>query len=75
MGFSTSEESSDKRFSVVIAVLNQLNKIELSTKQGLDLITRLFIDLPKFSSSQLTELCEYCVESIRIGDPKCIWYT
>lgn len=60
-----------KRFKVMIAVLNEMNKIELTSKQSFDLITRTFIELPKLRTSELIDLCEYCMDSLRMGDPKC----
>lgn len=66
-----SEAAAAKRFAVIIAVLNQINKTEITSKQCFELITRLFIELPKLSSAQLIELSQYCVESLRTGDPKC----
>lgn len=72
LGLAHSSKSKDKRFQVTLAVLNQLNKTELSTKVVFDIVSRLVLDLPKFSSEQLVEIMEYCVESIRAGDPKCM---
>lgn len=60
-----------KRFSVIMAVLDQLNKVEVPSKQTYDLITRLYIELPKLKSSELIKLAEYCIDSLRNGDPKC----
>lgn len=59
---------------VVAAVLNQLNAIEMSAKQSFEIITRLFIELPNMKNAHLVELCEYCIESLRLGDPKCSGY-
>lgn len=68
---SNSEAAATKRFAVTMAVLNQINQTEVTSKQCFELITRLFIELPKLSSAQLIELSQYCVESLRTGDPKC----
>lgn len=70
-GFQWNETASKKQFTVIMAVLNELNKKEINSKQAFDLITRLFIELPKLSGSQLIELSEYCFDSLRMGDPKC----
>ncbi|EAT42968.1 AAEL005539-PA [Aedes aegypti] len=72
LGLAHSSKSKEKRFQVTLAVLNQLNKTELSTKVVFDIVSRLVLDLPKFSSEQLVEIMEYCVDSIRAGDPKCM---
>lgn len=58
-----------------MAVLNQLNKVEVSHKHCFDLVIRIFGELPKFKDRQLVELVEFCVDSIRFADPKCIGYT
>lgn len=68
---SNSETMSNTRFSILTAMLNEMNKVELTSKQTFDLITRTFIELPKLRVSELMELCTYCVESMRLGDPKC----
>nr|XP_019560353.2 LOW QUALITY PROTEIN: Fanconi anemia group I protein [Aedes albopictus] len=72
LGLAHSSKSKEKRFQVTLAVLNQLNKTELGTKVVFDIVSRLVLDLPKFSSEQLVEIMEYCVDSIRAGDPKCM---
>ncbi|XP_055541221.1 Fanconi anemia group I protein isoform X2 [Wyeomyia smithii] len=71
VGLAYSSKSKEKRFEVTLAVLNQLNKTELATKAVFDIVSRLVLDLPKFSAEQLVEIMEYCLESIRAGDPKC----
>uniref|UniRef100_A0A182Y8A9 Fanconi anemia group I protein n=1 Tax=Anopheles stephensi TaxID=30069 RepID=A0A182Y8A9_ANOST len=71
LGLAHSERSANKRFDLVMAVLQHLNVVELSTKQIFDLIARFLTDLPSLTSEQLVEICELCVESIRAGDPKC----
>lgn len=55
-----------------MAVLQQMNKVEIHAKQCFEMITRLYIELPKMKNSQLIDLCEYCIDSIRMGDPKCV---
>uniref|UniRef100_A0A182MHL8 Fanconi anemia group I protein n=1 Tax=Anopheles culicifacies TaxID=139723 RepID=A0A182MHL8_9DIPT len=72
LGLAHSERCAGKRFELVMAVLQHLNTVELSTKQIFDLIARFLTDLPSLSMEQLVEICELCVESIRAGDPKCI---
>ncbi|XP_049278878.1 Fanconi anemia group I protein [Anopheles funestus] len=72
LGLAHSERSAGKRFELVMAVLQHLNVVELSTKQIFDLIARFLTDLPSLASEQLVEICELCIESIRAGDPKCI---
>lgn len=59
------------RFAVLMAVLDEMNKCEITSKQTFDLITRMFIELPKLRVHELTQLCQYCLESLRVGDPKC----
>lgn len=59
------------RFAILMAVLDEMNKVEITSKQTFDLITRTFIELPKLRASELVQLCEYCLESLRMGDPKC----
>ncbi|XP_055641903.1 Fanconi anemia group I protein [Toxorhynchites rutilus septentrionalis] len=72
IGLTYSSKSSEKRFQVTMAVLQYLNQNEMSTKAVFDIISRLVLDLPKYSPEQLVEIMEYCVESIRAGDPKCM---
>ncbi|XP_050076558.1 Fanconi anemia group I protein [Anopheles maculipalpis] len=72
LGLAHSERSAGKRFELVMAVLQHLSVVELSTKQIFDLIARFLTDLPSLTPEQLVEICELCVESIRAGDPKCI---
>lgn len=62
---------SNTRFSIISAVLNEMNKVEITSKQTFDLITRTFIELPKLRPAELMELCTFCIESLRVGDPKC----
>ncbi|XP_055918883.1 Fanconi anemia group I protein [Eupeodes corollae] len=71
-GFSRDADSKAKRFTCVQAFLAEISKVELTYKQMYDLITRLCLDLPSFTSEQLIEIVEHCVEAIRIGDPKCV---
>ncbi|KAL1398799.1 hypothetical protein pipiens_008679 [Culex pipiens pipiens] len=72
LGMTHSSKTSDKRFQITMAVLQQLNRVELATKVAFDIVSRLVLDLPKFGPDQLVEILEYCVESIRAGDPKCM---
>lgn len=57
---------------VIIAVLNQLNAVEVYAKQSFEIITRLFIELPKLKNDQIVELCQYCMDSLQLSDPKCV---
>lgn len=68
---SNSDTMATKRFNIMMAVLNEMNKIEITSKQSFDLMTRTFIELPKLRVSELISLCEYCSDSLRMGDPKC----
>ncbi|XP_050081873.1 Fanconi anemia group I protein isoform X2 [Anopheles aquasalis] len=72
LGLGYSDACREKRFELIMAVLRHTNVVELSTKQIFDLIARLLTDLPTFSSDQLVEMCELCIEFIRVGDPKCL---
>lgn len=72
IGCSGSEKLKKIKFKIVIAVLEQLNVIELNLNKSFNIITRLFEDLPNFTSSELVEIVDWCLESIRAGDPKCI---
>ncbi|KAJ6650095.1 Fanconi anemia group I protein [Pseudolycoriella hygida] len=65
-------ECNEKRFKIVSAVLDQLNKVLIAYKSAFDIVSRLFLDLPKFSPAQLIEFAEYCTESMRCGDAKCV---
>lgn len=58
-------------FRVVRDALNQLNRVEVPQRQSYDIVIRLFAELSRFDDDQLIELCEYCVDSLRLGDPKC----
>uniref|UniRef100_A0A2M4A8X9 Fanconi anemia group i protein n=1 Tax=Anopheles triannulatus TaxID=58253 RepID=A0A2M4A8X9_9DIPT len=72
LGLGYSDACREKRFELIMAVLRHTNVVELTTKQMFDLIARLMTDLPTFSSEQLVEMCELSIESIRVGDPKCL---
>uniref|UniRef100_A0A182JNR2 Fanconi anemia group I protein n=1 Tax=Anopheles christyi TaxID=43041 RepID=A0A182JNR2_9DIPT len=72
LGLASSDRCATKRYELVMAVLQHLNVVELSTKQVFDLIARLLTDLPSFTPENLVEICEHCIESIRAGDPKCL---
>ncbi|XP_053663120.1 Fanconi anemia group I protein [Anopheles marshallii] len=72
LGLAHSERSARKRFELVMAVLQHLNVVELTTKQIFDMVARFLTDLPSLTPEQLVEICELCIESIRAGDPKCI---
>lgn len=71
---SNSESTANTRFAILKAVLDEMNKVEITSKQTFDLITRTFIELPKLRANELIELCQYCVDSLRLGDPKCTGY-
>lgn len=68
---SNSESMANTRFSIISAVLDEMNKVEITSKQTFDLITRTFIELPKLRAAELMELCTFCIESLRVADPKC----
>ncbi|XP_055593420.1 Fanconi anemia group I protein-like [Uranotaenia lowii] len=72
VGLAYSSKCQTKRFQVSLAVLHHLNKKEFPTKTVFDIVSRLVLELPKFSAEQLVETMEYCVDSIRAGDPKCL---
>ncbi|XP_075166591.1 Fanconi anemia complementation group I [Haematobia irritans] len=65
-------DSREKRFACVKCFLDGLLKVELSYKQMYDLITRLCQDLNTFSSDQLVDILENCIDGMRMGDPKCV---
>lgn len=67
----TSRNSTGDLFRIVRAALDQLNRVEVPQKQSFDIVIRLFAELGRFDAAQLIELCEYCVDSLRLGDPKC----
>lgn len=67
-----SSSATAQLFRIVLATLEQLNKIEVSQKQSFEIIIRLFAELGRFDTAQLIELSEFCVDSMRLGDPKCI---
>lgn len=56
---------------IVSTVLDQLNKVVVTQKHAYDIISRLFIDLPKFTPAQLIEFTEYCTGNVAsINVPK-----
>lgn len=59
---------------IVLAALNQLNRVEVSQKHSFDLIIQMFGELHKFNEYQLIELVEFCIDSMRLGDPKCVGF-
>lgn len=71
-GFIDNDESKEKRFICVKALLKQLKSIEISYKQTYDLLTRLFLDLPSFTNDQLIEIIEFAIDWLKVGDPKCV---
>lgn len=73
-GFGGAESANTikRLFHIVAATLEQLNAVEVPQKQCFDIIIRLFATLCRFDTAQLIELAEFCVDSLRLGDPKCI---
>lgn len=70
-GFKANDNrAASKKFAVIMAVLKRINEIDVPSKQCYDLVTRLFIELPKFSSDELVDLAKYCIESISSGNAK-----
>lgn len=69
---SNSERISSKRFQLILNVLNELYKRSVPQKQCFDIVTRLFIELPKLSSGELAVLCQHCIDCLRIQAPKCL---
>lgn len=57
-----------------MAVLNAMNAIEVAQNRCYDIVIRLYNELPKFNAFHLIELVEFCMDSMRLGDPKCIGY-
>lgn len=55
--------------------MKHMNKTEIPQNRCYDIIIRLYNELPKFNAFHLIELTEFCVDSIRQGDPKCIGYS
>lgn len=68
---SSSERTASKRFHLIINVLNELYKKSVPQKQCFDIVTRLFIELSKLSSGELVELCQQCIDSLKIKSSKC----
>lgn len=51
-----------------------MRTVEINIKTSCDLINRLNTELPTFTPEQLVELSDFCLESMRAGDPKwCGW--
>ncbi|KAF2901837.1 hypothetical protein ILUMI_04348 [Ignelater luminosus] len=65
--FTDSSESHRKRFKLVSALLQELEKGLLPSSQSSRLITRTCVELPKFKSQHLISLCNYCIECIQKG--------
>lgn len=68
---SNSERTASKRFHLILSVLNELYKKNVPQKQCFDIVTRLFIELPKLTSEELVDLCQHCIESLKIKSSKC----
>lgn len=69
---SSTDRTANKRFAIIINVLNELNKKDVPSKQMFDIVTRCFIELPKLNVAELVEICEHCIDSLRIEQPKSI---
>lgn len=63
-----------RKFNLIMNVLNELYKKSIPQKQCIDLVTRLFIELPKVTIDELVQLCQHCIDSIRIQSSKCTGY-
>lgn len=73
-GFTDSTESKDKRLNVVLFILKCCNRIELSMKCTLDLVTRLCADLESFPNDHIIQFVETCIDSIRLEESKTVYW-
>lgn len=66
--FQNDEESHEKRFQVVIAVLKEIDSKDMHCSQNSDLTSRICIELIQFKTEHLICLCLLCVEFIQKGN-------
>lgn len=70
--FTESTESHNKRYAISIAVLQLIDEAVISNTQSNAIVTRLRLELPKFKSHHLIEICNSCIEKIQRGYVMCI---
>lgn len=65
--FKDSDESDDKRFKVVAAVLKEFETGDIPSSQSSILLSRICVELVKFKTEHLVNICSICVEAIQKG--------
>ncbi|GLV41723.1 Fanconi anemia complementation group I [Carabus blaptoides fortunei] len=69
--FTDSSESHNKRYTISVAVLQLIEEGVVSNAQSNAIVTRLRLELPKFKSHHLIEICNSCIEKIQRGNVMC----
>ncbi|GJQ77090.1 FANCI [Trypoxylus dichotomus] len=62
------ERSQDKRYELVTTCINEIKDRNINTPHTNSVITRLCMELPKFSTRHLMSLCLLCMQFIQQGD-------
>lgn len=68
LSFDDSNESHNKRYSVVMICLHDLENHNMSSLHCNAIITRLCLEFPKFKPVHLINLCSFCIKCIQTGN-------
>lgn len=66
--FQDQEESHEKRFQVVWAILQEFETGDMQCSQNSVLLSRICMELMKFKTEHLLRLCSLCVGLIQKGN-------
>lgn len=71
--FQDSDESQEKRYKIVVAVLKELESGDMQCSQSSVLLSRICMELMKFKTEHLVHICSLCIESIQKGNTANMW--
>lgn len=66
--FQDDDESHDKRFEIVTAVLKEIETGDMQCSQISVLLSRICMELMKFKTEHLVRICSLCIEFIQKGN-------
>ncbi|EEZ98882.2 Fanconi anemia group I protein homolog-like Protein [Tribolium castaneum] len=66
-GLAESPNSHNKRYGVVLSVIEELDRSEVSSFHSNAITSRICTELAKFQTEHLLKLCDFCVESLQSG--------
>lgn len=64
----------EKVLKIVMEVLSQLNNDEISIKIQTEIISRVCMEIRKFSMNSIVRLAQNCESVIEINDSKCVYW-